>query len=75
MEIATTMMSPSQMPQAWAETNPADETGGIQGKAAQSPLFGQLFDQWAGMAVGERMPADSGSNKFSQSPLKGESSH
>jgi flagellar hook-length control protein FliK len=74
MEIATTMMSPSQMPQAWAETNPADETGGIQAKAAQSPRFGQLFDRWAGMAVGERMPAHSGSNKFTQAQLKGESS-
>ena len=74
MEIATTMTSPSQMPQAWAETNQADETGGIQGKAAQSPLFGQMFDQWAGIAVGERMPADSGNSKFPQSLLKGKSS-
>ena len=71
MEIATTMSSPSQMPQALAEITPADEAGGIQGKGAQSPSFGLLFDQWAGMAEGERLPADSGSNEFSQLPLQG----
>jgi hypothetical protein len=73
MEIATTMSSPSQMPQALAETNPADETGGIQGKAAQSTSFGLFFDHWAGIAVGKKLSVDSGNNKFTQSPLQGES--
>jgi hypothetical protein len=39
----------------------------------QSPNFGLFFDKWAGMAEGERFPADSGSNNFSQSPLREES--
>jgi flagellar hook-length control protein FliK len=73
MEIAMTISSLSKMPQAFAEITAADEAGGIQGKGAQSPSFGLLFDQWAGMAEGERLPGDSGSNKFSQSPLRQES--
>ncbi len=73
MEIAMTISSLSNMPQAFTEITAADEAGGIQGKGAQSPSFGLLFDQWAGMAEGERLPGDSGSNKFSQSPLREES--
>lgn len=69
MQIATTMTSTSQMPQALAAIAQEDEAGGIQGNTAQSRLFGRLFDQWAGMAAGERLPADSGNSKISQSPL------
>jgi flagellar hook-length control protein FliK len=74
MEIVMTQMSSlSKMPQAFTEITAADEAGGIQGKGAQSPSFGLLFDQWAGMAEGERLPGDSGSNEFSQLPLREES--
>jgi len=67
MEIATTMSSPSQMPQALADISLSDEAGGIQSQTAQSPCFGLLFDQCAAMAGGERLPADSGSNQLFQS--------
>jgi len=73
MEIATTMSSPSKRPKSFTETTAADEAGGIQGKGAQSPGFGLLFDQWAETAGGERLPADPGSNGFSQSPRREES--
>jgi hypothetical protein len=73
MEIATTMSSPSQMPLTLAEITQADEAGALQGKAAQSPSFGLLFDHWAGMAGGNKLSVDSGNNKLAQSPLQGES--
>jgi len=71
MEIATTM-SPSNKPQSFTEITAADEAGGTQAKGVQSPSFGLLFDQWAGTAGGERLPADSGNNNFFQSPLREE---
>ncbi len=67
MEIATTMSSPSQMPQALADISLSDEAGGIQGQTAQSPCFGLLFDQCAAMAGVERLPANSESSQLFQS--------
>jgi hypothetical protein len=73
MEIAPAISSPSQLPQILSENIQADDSGGSQGKTAQSPCFGQLFDRRAGIAQGERLQSETGSSDLSQANLKGAS--
>ena len=72
MEIQTIISSSLQMPQAFAETMAADETGNMQGNAGQSQRFGMLLDQWSTTGNRVRLPANLGRNDLPRLPLQGE---
>ena len=71
MEIAPAISSPSQLPQILSENIQADDSGGSQGRTAQSPCFGLLFDRRTGIVQGELLQSETGSSDFSQANLKG----